>query len=293
MARILLVFPGALGDLVLLAPAAAALARRARVETSVCRGLAPVAAALVPGAAGPAADGADVGTIFAAPSAALRAWVEGADLVHAWLGAGRDDVGRGLREAGARAVRCHAVVRGDGPRHASADYAAALEVSGRLDPPACAAADPCPLAWTAAPGARLVVHPGAGSAAKRWPVEGMRAVADAWRARGGEIVVLLGPAEEDDRERWRASGHRVASGLALGTAAALVASAPRYLGNDSGISHLAGALGRRGVVLFGPTRPERWRPLGGRLRPLGFAAAPSEVVGALAASYLDTPTADD
>ncbi len=59
-------------------------------------------------------------------------------------------------------------------------------------------------------------------------------------------------------------------GLSLAEAAALIASAPSWIGNDSGMSHLAGALGRRGVVLFGPTRPERWRPRSGSLATVAF-----------------------
>jgi heptosyltransferase III len=35
-----------------------------------------------------------------------------------------------------------------------------------------------------------------------------------------------------------------------------------FVGNDSGISHLAAAAGAPGVVIFGPTNLERWRPLG-------------------------------
>ena len=38
--------------------------------------------------------------------------------------------------------------------------------------------------------------------------------------------------------------------------------ASAFVGNDSGISHLAAAIGTPGVVLFGPTDPRRWRPLG-------------------------------
>src|SRR5947207_1274820 len=65
------------------------------------------------------------------------------------------------------------------------------------------------LAGAAAPSRprALVLHPGAGSRAKRWTAEGFRAVADAWHERGGETVVLLGPAEENDVGRWRATGH--------------------------------------------------------------------------------------
>ena len=46
---------------------------------------------------------------------------------------------------------------------------------------------------------------------------------------------------------------------------ALLSRADLYVGNDSGVSHLAGAMGARGVVIFGPTCPEQWRPLGGAL----------------------------
>jgi heptosyltransferase III len=41
-----------------------------------------------------------------------------------------------------------------------------------------------------------------------------------------------------------------------------------YIGNDSGFSHLAGLLGRRAVVLFGPTDPLVWKPLGPRVETL-------------------------
>ena len=47
--------------------------------------------------------------------------------------------------------------------------------------------------------------------------------------------------------------------------AAVLARATLYLGNDSGVSHLAGAVGAQGVVLYGPTDPRRWGPLGERL----------------------------
>ena len=57
----------------------------------------------------------------------------------------------------------------------------------------------------------------------------------------------------------------VASELSLLQVAALLSQADFYLGNDSGVSHLAGAVGARGVVLFGPTLPQQWRPLGGNL----------------------------
>jgi heptosyltransferase-3 len=265
------------------------------VELSVRRPLAELAAALVPGALGPPVDGAAAGALFtvaAPPDPALAAWLRDADLVHAWLGRGgvAATVAARARALGAAAVRCHAVERGDGPIHASAAYAAALGVPGPLRMPALALGPrPEPVRWDRSPPHRLVVHPGAGSHAKRWSATGFRLIADGWRGRGGETTVLLGPAEEDQAAFWEAAGHRVCAGLELRDAAALLASAPRFVGNDSGVSHLAGALGRAGAVLFGPTRPARWRPLGGDLAALRFARAAEGAVAAAVLRRLGAP----
>jgi len=274
--RALIIFPGSLGDLLLLIPAAVALAGRGwRVEVSVQRALQGLARRMLPDSVGPPVDGAAMSSLFTStPAPAVVTWLGGADLVHSWLGpAGAATALEGrARALGVRAVRHHAVERGDALVHASASYAAALRIDGPLRMPLLVL-DPGEPArrWHAPPPARLLIHPGAGSATKRWPAPGFRLVADRWRATGGEATVLLGPAEEDMAELWRASGYSAAAGLDILEAAALIASAPRYLGNDSGVSHLAGALDRTGVVLFGPTRPERWRPLGGTLVPIRFS----------------------
>ncbi len=266
-ARALVVFPGALGDLILLVPALAALRGAGqRIELSVRRALADLARAILPGPQGPAADGAAVASFFgAALDPALAAWLRGAARVDAWLGPD-DTVRRHVRALGVDDVRSHRVERGDGDVHATIAYARALGVEPAPMPRVGAHW----LAGAAAPSRprALVVHPGAGARAKRWTAEGFRAVADAWRERGGETVVLLGPAEENDVGWWRATGHEIAARLDLRDAAALIASAPWYVGNDSGMSHLAGLLARRGAVLFGPTRAARWRPLGGSLAAL-------------------------
>jgi heptosyltransferase-2 len=47
--------------------------------------------------------------------------------------------------------------------------------------------------------------------------------------------------------------------------AALLARATLFIGHDSGVAHLASAVDAAGVVLFGPTEPARWRPLGRRI----------------------------
>lgn len=273
----LLVFPGALGDLLLLAPAARALAAGgARMELCVARVLAPLAALLGPGGTGPFLDAASMSGLFGGPvTPALAAWIRGADVVHAWLArtVEADSFVARLRALGAAEVRLHAVRRDDADEHASVAYASDLRctLAAENGPALAVPLDPArPPSVEGAP--RLVVHPGAGASAKRWSTTGFARVADCWRARGGEVVVLLGPADDDLAAAWRATGHALATGRTLLEAAALVASASRYVGNDSGISHLAGALDRTGAVLFGPTRPEHWRPRGGRLAVVRFTS---------------------
>ena len=112
----------------------------------------------------------------------------------------------------------------------------------------------------------LMVHPGSGGQKKRWVTEGFVQICHWWQQqKKGKVLILLGPAEEEEAESWRQIGGKVERNLSLLQVAALLSRADLYLGNDSGISHLAGAVGARGIVLFGPTRPQQWRPLGGSL----------------------------
>ncbi len=112
----------------------------------------------------------------------------------------------------------------------------------------------------------LLMHPGSGGRRKRWDSAGFSAVAQWWKRsrQAREVIVLLGPAEEAERQRWQTVGH-VVHGYPVWPVAALLGRASLYLGNDSGVSHLAGSVGARGSVIFGPTRPEQWKPLGGSL----------------------------
>jgi hypothetical protein len=274
--RLVAVFPGALGDLCLLAPSlAAAHASGDAIALSVQRSLMPVARILLPAAdLGPPTDALAMSSLFGpALDQAIARWLDGADVVHAWLARAADAgvVAERLAACGAR-VALHAVPRGDDGLHASEDYAEALGVARPARTYVVAVpASPPELPWHAAASARLVMHPGAGARAKVWPREGFQRVADGWQYAGRDVAVLLGPAEESEVDAWTAAGHVPVVGRSIVEAAALLASATTFVGNDSGISHLAGALDRRGVVLFGPTRAARWRPLGGRLDVVSFA----------------------
>ena len=112
----------------------------------------------------------------------------------------------------------------------------------------------------------VVIHPGAGAEVKCWPLDGFLEVASALRADGLGVVFALGPVE---LERWldgrverlrRRFPVMVAEPLAV--LAGVLAGAACYLGNDSGASHLAAAVGTPTLALFGPTDPRHFRPLG-------------------------------
>ncbi len=110
----------------------------------------------------------------------------------------------------------------------------------------------------------VAVQPGAGSPAKRWPLPRFRAVVQALSSRA-TVLILEGPAEPglgDELARGLGSGIYVVRDLPLRLLSGVLAPCSVFLGNDSGIAHLAAGLGLACVVLFGPTRPEHWAPLG-------------------------------
>jgi ADP-heptose:LPS heptosyltransferase len=115
-----------------------------------------------------------------------------------------------------------------------------------------------------APGCTLV-HPGAASAARRWPAERFAAVARA-EAEAGRCVVITGsPAERPLAERVADLAGLDRRVVAAGTTdllglARLVAVAQRVVCGDTGVAHLATAVGTPSVLLFGPTSPARWGP---------------------------------
>jgi heptosyltransferase-2 len=78
-------------------------------------------------------------------------------------------------------------------------------------------------------------------------------------------VLLVGGEAEGERLQRLASlvpieRLRVARHLPLTELAERLASCSAFLGHDSGITHLAAAVGLRGVALWGETNPEIWRP---------------------------------
>ena len=119
----------------------------------------------------------------------------------------------------------------------------------------------------------VAVHPGSGGVRKNWSAAAFAAVVDVV-ARRARVVVLGGPADVAAVAALRhasRSSPLVASDLPLPRVAGLLSRCTVYLGNDSGLTHLAALLGVPTVALFGPTDPALWRPWGRRVTVLRWA----------------------
>jgi ADP-heptose:LPS heptosyltransferase len=123
-----------------------------------------------------------------------------------------------------------------------------------------------------------ILHAGSGSTRKNWPAERWaEVIAMLPVERDLRLVLTLGPAEEAAAPALldalgRLAPERqvvIARDLDLFELAALLQGASLFLGNDSGVAHLAAGLGRPTVAVFGPTDPQVWRPRGPSVRTLG------------------------
>lgn len=307
-ARVLVDLPNWLGDVVHALPALAALAAaNRRGETS----------ALLPAAYAPLARLLGV-EVIARPAGAGFAWARRrlrqrfdvvvtarhstrAKLLLAGSGAPVRLASRG-RGATALGLGTFAVVRSRHQRH---DLDGALARLG-LAPEAAAPfrlALPDHLRRQGArqrallgggPGLVAVLPATRGVQAKRYPTRHFVAVARALADSGVTPVVVVGPGEEALALPLVAgAGARVApTAWALDEIAALLASCNAAVGNDSGLTHVAAAVGCPTVALFGPTAAARTAPVGGALIVHAPAAAgsgrldqldPAEVVHAVSA----------
>lgn len=125
------------------------------------------------------------------------------------------------------------------------------------------------------PGKFVVIHAGAAQSklgpAKRWPPTSFAALIKAIRRTTDlDVAVIEGPDERGISEQIvkLAPGdphvHSVPLVGSLGSSAALLALSRLYVGSDSGVAHVAAAVGVRTVTLFAPADPDRVCPFGNR-----------------------------
>jgi ADP-heptose:LPS heptosyltransferase len=114
----------------------------------------------------------------------------------------------------------------------------------------------------------VCIHPGASVPERRWPAEHFAAVARALARQGLRIVLTGSSAEIGLAEQVSSLLEGPALSLAgrtdLGFLAALLHGARLLVCNDTGVSHVADAVGCPSVVLSTGDNPARWSPQDGR-----------------------------
>ncbi len=116
-----------------------------------------------------------------------------------------------------------------------------------------------------------IMHPGAGKTQNLWPADRFAELAARVVTAGKPMLVIQGPADGEVMERFNTTCNRLLSPADLarvavippttvGVCAALLAVSDRFLCNDTGLMHVAGAVGVPTLALFGPTDPALWAP---------------------------------
>jgi heptosyltransferase III len=238
--RRLLIRPGAIGDVILCLPALEN-ARADYTEVWAPRAMLPLIR-FADRTRAIADTGLDlVGVVERARWAATEAALKSFDSIYSWYGANRPE----FREA---------------VGHLPFTFFPALpppaEGIPRISVPEIAVQD------------FVVIHPSASSVSKRWPMERFRAVSE---SLGVPVKWTAGP-EEALEEAVRFED--------LYELACWLAGARAFIGNDSGIAHLAAAVGTPVVAIFLSTDPSVWAPRGGRVAVLENPSV-DDVIGAV------------
>jgi ADP-heptose:LPS heptosyltransferase len=112
---------------------------------------------------------------------------------------------------------------------------------------------------------KIIIHPGAGSIRKRWPLTNFLDLTNGLEKRGLRPQFVCGPAEPELIEEI-SQDRQIHTFSELADLVDWFESAGGYIGNDSGVSHLAAFVGLPSVVIFGPSDPVRWKPMGPRIQ---------------------------
>ncbi|MGH8012998.1 MAG: glycosyltransferase family 9 protein [Candidatus Binataceae bacterium] len=270
--RVLVIFPGALGDLICFAPALQMLARRHRgaaLELMAREELARFAVDRLDVAQGHSIDRREVAALFSGSADTAGAeFFSGFVRIHSFFAFANAEVKITLTRLARGRVNFHPFRPADNA-HISVSYMRALGDTASSSPHVdlhlksgdFQAAHRTLARSALEPHKFILLLPGSGSQVKNWPAANYVSLAQRLASRIMPVF-LLGPAEEAASARFNTCGFVTLAGHELGEVAALASLSYGFIGNDSGISHLASIAGAPGLVLFGPTEPHRWRPLG-------------------------------
>jgi len=241
--RRLLIRPGGIGDCLLCFPAMEDL-RREFTEVWVPSAVVPLVQ-FADHVRSIASTGLDsLGIACRQPSASLVETLRGFDSIVSWYGANREDF---VAQCGALGLNIEfrsALPAAESDQHA-VDFFLGRAVTDRYPHLEIEASDAQDF---------IAIHPFSGSTHKNWPMEHFRSLAEQLPI---PVRYCVSP------EQTLAGAVEYANLCDLG---AWIRGARLYIGNDSGITHLAAATGVPTVALFGYSNPRIWAPRGAHVR---------------------------
>lgn len=248
----LVIHLGGIGDFLLACPAIAYLHTQGPVELLGNKSRLELAVAFGIADAAHDADAVDFSAIFSIPSQRLRSFLARYDRCIAWMRDVDGSIASTLRECGIHDVR---TFPGLPPQeftgHVSEYYRKSVET---------------PSSFQFRPKIdrfvhvrKTIIHPGSGGKCKNWPLDNFLSVAKYLESKDQNVIWCLGPAEG---EITIPPGQHVLQSESLVDLARTLAGASLFIGNDSGVTHLAATVGCPTVAIFGPTNPQVWAPLG-------------------------------
>jgi len=271
---ILIIHPGALGDVLQAVPALRGLRARTPGATLVLAGqprLGRLLVALGVVDEARAFDGLGLEALFTDGPIppALAEWLGGFARVVSWFGAREPTYRARLGALAVELTVARPVPDDETPvwRH----LLATLPVPTLAESEAVAPIRP----GGARPGsAALIIHAGSGGAWKQWPPDRFaEAIGEVTARHAVPVIVHQGPADRAAVDALLARLDHPVERLVepeLPALAAILSGARTYLGGDSGISHLAAAVGAPSVVLFPPAHLPRWSPWSPSARPVAM-----------------------
>jgi ADP-heptose:LPS heptosyltransferase len=281
--RILIIHPGALGDVLQAVPALRGLRAAAPAGRLVFAGqprLGRLLVALGEVDEARAFDGLGLEALFTDEPAppALAAFLGGFTRVVSWFGSREPAYVAHLGALVADPIVARPVPDDDTPvwRHLIATVpASALAEREAIAPIGPAARPPA--------SGGLMIHAGSGGTWKQWPAERFAEAIAAVAARHAlPVVVHEGPADRAAVEALLARLDGPVERLVapeLPALAAALSLARAYLGGDSGVSHLAATMGAPSVILYPPAHLPRWTPWSPTARPIAMTGGADEMAG--------------
>jgi heptosyltransferase-3 len=268
--RILVLRAGALGDLLLTLPVLAEIRRSYGDAEIALLGVFPQARLATPEFVDRVerVDAPDLTPLFVPEPLpqAIRNRLNGFDLAISFLSDPDAVIARNLVLTGVKRVVAYS-------QRMRSEIHAVFQLGEVLGPLGLTLSDPVPrlsVGPKRAQSSRLGFHVGSGSVQKNWPIELWLELIQRLDRCFDDFLLVGGEADDklinDFRARCGIRRLRILFNASLAELCQALNQCTVFVGHDTGVTHLAAAVGTPTVALFGPTNPDVWAPLGTHVR---------------------------